>query len=153
MPPVVWIREVNSKIVYLDTRNLNQRMLLSSDDELLNIVTTRRAEYRQVAVDLAAKELMRRNVPLPALHNIQSSDAHQLACSKEPEPKETSNGSLIAWLVVLLGYALLGIIAYLLPDYRLLPENRITDGIMSCLVIAYVIHRLYKLYKWYKSED
>ncbi|MDQ1612826.1 MAG: hypothetical protein QOG00_2757 [Pyrinomonadaceae bacterium] len=40
--------------------DLRERMASLRDEQLLEIVTARRVEYRQAALDLAAQELMRR---------------------------------------------------------------------------------------------
>ncbi|MDQ1558516.1 MAG: hypothetical protein QOD32_1576 [Pyrinomonadaceae bacterium] len=42
--------------------DLQERMASLRDEQLLEIVTARRVEYRQAALDLAAQELMRRQV-------------------------------------------------------------------------------------------
>jgi hypothetical protein len=55
--------------MYLDTGILRRRMSNLSDDELLSIVTTRRPEYRQVAIDVASEELMQRAIPLPTTNH------------------------------------------------------------------------------------
>ncbi|HKP72717.1 MAG TPA: hypothetical protein VJT82_07250 [Pyrinomonadaceae bacterium] len=41
---------------------LQRRIVSLPDEQLLDIVTARRTEYRQAALDLASKELMRRRV-------------------------------------------------------------------------------------------
>jgi hypothetical protein len=142
--------------------DLNERMLRLSDEELLKVVTTDRAQYRQVAIDLASKELMRRNLPLPIIHNPQT------ICSEETEPEEES--SPIEWL---LWTAAMGFLWFVInkvwdalffiitneiidPLWHKHPSLNIINKILYWLTVLLVGYRVYKLYKWYKnlpSED
>ena len=45
-----------------EVKELRRRFALLRDEELLKILTTRRAQYRQTALDAAAEELTRRGV-------------------------------------------------------------------------------------------
>ncbi|MDQ1589913.1 MAG: hypothetical protein QOG71_540 [Pyrinomonadaceae bacterium] len=52
--------------------DLRERMASLRDEQLLEIVTARRVEYRQAALDLAAQELMRRQVSFELASAVQS---------------------------------------------------------------------------------
>lgn len=48
-----------------NVEDLQRRISQLPDEQLLDMLTTERVEYRQHALDLAAKELLRRGVDLP----------------------------------------------------------------------------------------
>jgi hypothetical protein len=99
--------------MHLDTEDLTQRMLNLSDDELLSIVTTHRTEYRQVAIDLASKELMQRNVPLPAINYPQLNAAPQPGRSLVRDYMKSKPGRVLTTVYLLLaGGALFPIVAF-----------------------------------------
>jgi hypothetical protein len=88
-------------------------MLNLSDDELLSIVTAHRAEYRQVVIDLASKELMQRNIPLPVIKDPQLNAAPQPGRSLIRDYMKSNLGRVPATVYLLLaGSALFFIIAF-----------------------------------------
>ena len=138
--------------MYLDTENLRWRMLNVSDDELLHIVTTCRAQYRPEVIDLASQELMQRNIPLPTINYPQLNTAAHLTCSQQPEPEKKSTDHPIYWLIAtVLAIGLIVIDEQFIKP--LLHKNQLIRSIIKWFMTPFVIYRLYKFYKWYKSED
>lgn len=114
---------------------LQRRIESFSDGQLLEIVTARRTEYRQIALDLAAKELMRRRVsfqfPSAGKSELTRPDEwtmdevaalHELEVAKLPETPALgtilTSGHEQTWtrkdqLIILVGlYAVLALLAW-----------------------------------------
>ena len=98
--------------MYLDTGNLRRWMSNLSDDELLSIVTTRRAEYRRVAIDLAAEELMQRDIPLPTSNHPRLNTAPQPTSSQRGSEMKYNHSLLAAGYLLLAGGALFLYVAF-----------------------------------------
>jgi hypothetical protein len=96
--------------MYPDTEGLRQRILNLSDDELLSILTTHRAEYRQVVIDLAAEELMQRNIPLPVINDPQLNAAPQPGRSLMRDYMKSKPGRVLATVYLLLAASALFLI-------------------------------------------
>lgn len=88
--------------MHLDTEDLRRRVLNLSDGELLGIVTTHRAEYRPVAIDLASEELRLRNVPLPVIDYSRLDAAPPLGRSLMRDYMKSKPGRVLATVYLLL---------------------------------------------------
>ena len=66
-----------------ETEALRHRILNLPDDELLQMLTMRRPDYHQEALDLAAKELMRRNTPF----SLPVNKPGEAKSEAEPKPQ------------------------------------------------------------------
>ncbi|HEX8283953.1 MAG TPA: hypothetical protein VF588_11390 [Pyrinomonadaceae bacterium] len=138
--------------MHLDTENFGHRVSSLSDEELWGIVTTHRAEYRQVAIELASKELMQRNIPLPVINQPMLNTAPHPRRPEQAEPEMKSNDQLIKWLIAIALAVTLIIIdeQFIKP---LLHKNQVVSTVIKSITIPFAIYYLHKLYQWYKSED
>ena len=99
--------------MYLDAEALRRRMSNLSDDELLSIVTTHRAEYHQVAINLASEALTQRNIPLPVINDPQLKAAPQPGRSLMRDWMKSKPGRVLATVYLLLaGGALFLVITF-----------------------------------------
>jgi hypothetical protein len=96
--------------VRLDTEALRQSMSNLSDGELLSIVTTRRAEYRRVAIDLASEELRQRNIPLPVIDYSELNAAPQPGRFLMRSYMKSKPGGVLATVYLLLAGAALSLL-------------------------------------------
>jgi hypothetical protein len=145
-----------------DLSALNERMLRSSDEELLKVVTTDRAQYRQVAIDLASKELMRRNLPLPLINNPQTECPEQLEPEDESSPLEWLLWTVVVGFLLVVLNKVLDALVFIIdneitdPLWHKHPSLNIINKVFYWLTIPWVGYRFYNWYKWYKnlpSED
>ena len=71
-----------------ELKELRRRFALLRDEELLKILTARRAQYRQAALDAAAEELTRRGVAFTPPAGTFTPHAHvPAAAPAAPKPK------------------------------------------------------------------
>lgn len=88
-----------------EAEELKQRMSRLEDDELLKIVTTSRSNYREVAIDLATEELLRRsgspNSPIDESFILNLDNQYtSLSYSKVSSSSEGNN--IWTWITILI---------------------------------------------------
>lgn len=133
-----------------ELEELRRRFALLRDEELLSIVTLRRAHYRQVALSLAEEELMRRGVKFaaPAVHPPAS------VTTFSPHPARPQARGTAFWL----GILLIGCLCYWaagMVDEALRPRPGSEDGYWLLRAVFLVLISLAggRLMKWWESVD
>jgi hypothetical protein len=118
--------------VDVDGAQLMARFSRLSDEELLRVVTTDRAEYRRAAVDLAAAELSRRRVPLPpaAVASPASDDR-----SGPPPERPSGRARLLDEGQILLNLLIPAAVTYV--------YTRVTPGSWISAALLYVVSHLF----------
>ena len=123
--------------------DLQRRVASLSDEQLLEIVTTRRTEYRQAALELVSKELMRRQVSfeLPSADEVETTPAAKTTPKGDGQTL-TSKEKAIILVVCCLA---LGLSAFNLYDSGSRNPSRLVERVVFWLHIALVVPVIFKL--------
>ncbi|HEV2761463.1 MAG TPA: hypothetical protein VGV38_00615 [Pyrinomonadaceae bacterium] len=131
--------------MYDESEELRRRFALLRDEELLKILTARRVQYRQAALDVAAEELTRRGVaytPPPAgfTPHVYARPAHR--------PK-----GLAYWF----GFLLIGCLCLMVAEWidylSLDPSSDFNDPLNRFIFIVLISVACGRLMRWWERVD
>ena len=133
-----------------ELEELRQRFASLRDEELLKIVTARRAQYRQVALTLAEDELTRRGVKFATTAGGPPAGAHAFSARPAPAPARGTSFWLGLLLIGCLCYWAAGMVDQLAQaDPDVFESLYLLKPVLIILISLIGGHAM----KWWESVD